>query len=648
MNINKNTFLKKVPLFDNDEIATFHMDGTPLSHVYDNVWDFSGQERVTERARFGFATIDAKYRKSIQATLLFFMKERKNKNKTYAKLSVVRSFRQGLVLVSKGLNGCNWAELSDDVTYRAFKNNMVKYINDENLKVSTVDVIIRTINKLNELEFCARPVSRDDFRQVDIKLAQQHVAIPIKMYQKLISEAINIVATYHPHRKAISDIQSLAEEIYEEEAKRLDVVLGLARLNVTHKIDKLSHSIPNFKVLRNGYQLNYILSACGIIILAFSGMRKSEMYRLSKRSFLFKGTNKIPILQGEETKRNGFAVRETWQTHAIVKDALELAYDATQYLRDIYNEKNKKDLDCGKISKLQFENNLNQINSVFLITKVKMRSTRYNNDIGRFFKNTLSQFEILATQEDVEEFNRINPTRAGELKVGETLPKLTPHDLRRSFAVFFKRYGFGSTSTIKFQYKHRSIYMSEYYSNNARLQAMEDVLLDYELLGLMNEEGISTGVDIFDEIYNKSKCLSGSAGKRIYKDRFDKLGHGQHVYMTRDDIERLVRNGTMSVVKLPTGGYCVNSSCTRVCGIGVFAAEKKPCEYQVITDDQAKEILRQNKRLIKVFRELNTGEPMMNSILIGQKQKIKRNETLIKDFDLNFEPFDERIKGIIE
>ncbi len=97
----------------------------------------------------------------------------------------------------------------------------------------------------------------------------------------------------------------------------------------------------------------------------------------------------------------------------------------------------------------------------------------------------------------------------------------------------------------------------------------------------------------------------------------------------------------------PTGGYCLNPRCSRVCGIGEFATEVKPCEHQVITDKQAKVVISQNKRLIHTFRKLNTGDPMMNSILIATKQKIKRNELLVKKHNIEFEVFDDRIKGTL-
>lgn len=50
---------------------------------------------------------------------------------------------------------------------------------------------------------------------------------------------------------------------------------------------------------------------------------------------------------------------------------------------------------------------------------------------------------------------------------------------------------------------------------------------------------------------------------------------GQRVYMSRAEINTLVRNGSLSIVMLPTGGYCTNASCERLCGIKEFVAENR-------------------------------------------------------------------------
>jgi hypothetical protein len=148
-------------------------------------------------------------------------------------------------------------------------------------------------------------------------------------------------------------------------------------------------------------------------------------------------------------------------------------------------------------------------------------------------------------------------------------------------------------------------------------------------------------------VYNKSEGLSGVEGERIAKDKFKELKDGHDIYMTRTEIEVLVRNGSLAIVKLPTGGYCTNSTCSRVGGITQFSTDKKPCIHQIVTDNQAKIILRQNSRLIKTFRALNTGDPLECSNLIALKQKIKRNETTIQKHNLKYKAFNDEVKSII-
>jgi hypothetical protein len=67
----------------------------------------------------------------------------------------------------------------------------------------------------------------------------------------------------------------------------------------------------------------------------------------------------------------------------------------------------------------------------------------------------------------------------------------------------------------------------------------------------------------------------------------------------------------------------------------------------VNTDKTAKELKRQNKRLIQSFRAMNEGDSMMQSILVGIKQKIKINEALMKNHDVEFIEFKDKVHGVI-
>jgi hypothetical protein len=418
---------------------------------------------------------------------------------------------------------------------------------------------------------------------------------------------------------------------------------------VNTRVGKIKHDIPNFSIKGNGAALGKIMNHCMLVTLAFSGVRIGEAVSLSKDSYETRvaNGNEVPVIKGETTKGNdGIPKAITLQTHPIVKDALELASDMTENLRIMYKQRINEQLNNGVLTLENHRAAMDEVNGAFIPLKPETQKVNYvqSNMHEKLFK--MFRY-VTATQADVSEFDQLNPSRAGQLKVGVSLPKLSPHDFRRTFAVFFKRYGFGAADTIKFQYKHGNINMSEYYQNNADLQAMEDILLDADLLKIMNDEGIEMAIDAFDDVYNKSEGLSGVEGERIAKDKFEKLKGGHDIYMTRTEIEMLVRNGSLAIVKLPTGGYCTNSTCSRVGGITQFSTDKKPCIHQIVTDSQAKVILRQNSRLIKTFRALNTGDPLECSNLIALKQKIKRNEVTIQKHNLKSEAFDDAVKGII-
>ncbi|MDQ2188359.1 hypothetical protein [Vibrio sp. A14(2019)] len=650
--------LASVPDYDENIPVSSYSDGSVESYIFDKKWKFSGAIQVGVGGLTGisFSRIDMKYRKYIQSTLAYIMDEYKQKNKTHPTIGQLQHWKNGLKYIVQSLGECNWNLLSDDRIFKQFKKSFSELAIKRSLSQTLINNVVTTFGLLNSLNLCHRIVTIKSLNIQSIKPTKQYIAIPTNIYQQILNDAISTVESLHPHRHEISALMNRIQTIYDEEKNRKDRSSSLGQINdrTRNRIRKIGHNIPDFKLTRDGTNISNILTPCAIVLLAFSGVRVGVLNSFTKDSYEERegehGDN-ICFLKGETTKTvNGIPKKEVWQTHRISKDALELAYDCTAYLRTTYIDDVNKQYTEQKINLDEYKKTLRVLESVFLpVTLGGSKKTNYSSTAARSknLKSYLEQLNIKATKEDVDSFNTLNPSWHGELKEGQFLPKISAHDFRRTFAVFFKRYGFGTTSTIKFQYKHRNINMSEYYGKNAQLQYFEDVLLDSDLIQLLHEEGVNIAVDMFDEIYNASETLSGLGGERIAKDKFEKLRSGDKVYMTRTEIESLVRNGTLSIVKLPTGGYCTNSSCSRVCGIGEFSAEIKPCEHQIITDKEAKRTQRQNKRLINTFRDLNNGDPMMKSILIGVKQKIKINESLIINHGIKVTAFEDNIKGII-
>jgi hypothetical protein len=621
-------------------------------------WDFSSTHVVGVRysLTLSFSATNPEYVKGIQDALYKFYHDSKKKKGVYLSVRYMDKMKTALQHIADCLGSTEWRDLDNRRNWKSF----LRKLKNKNLSSGSINPLLSALNKLSDVGELKSYVDANEVRKcVSGKELQQHVAIPHNLYQCMMNHSLSMVEKYHPYRHEISkamgeayDIQKrvqAGEKIVTEgrgSGRKLGMAKDAIKLRFNRAIKKINHDIPDFKIDLNAYDLADILTSCLIVVQGFSGVRIGEAVSFNKKSAEDKMVNGKPVivLTGETTKGNdGKPKVVTWQSHSVAKTALELAYDMMESTRAFYHERvNEKEMQ-GKTAEL-IQHMLRQLESSFLVPKaIQQNSDNYifnpQNALKRFIKN----LGYNASLEDVEEFNMLNPTREGQLKVGGTYDDLSSHDFRRSFAVFFVRYGFGTASGIKFQFKHKNINMAGYYANNAVLAQMNDILMGDDILNDLEEAGIDLGIDIFDEIYNKSEHLSGDTGEEIMRERLDKLKSGQRIYMTRVEIEENIRRGNFHIIQLPSGAYCTNGSCDRMCGALQFRAEVKECGHKVVTDKGARIIAKQRDRLIAKFTNLNTGDPLKSSILTGLKQKIQVEELTLKAHEIPYKPFNDDI-----
>jgi len=258
---------------------------------------------------------------------------------------------------------------------------------------------------------------------------------------------------------------------------------------------------------------------------------------------------------------------------------------------------------------------------------------------GRTIASFIDRYKILATSQDVIEFDLLNPQRKGELVLGASLPKISPHDFRRTFAVFLVRNKLGNIMALKHQYKHLNVVMTQWYVNNHELAMVLDLSLDTELKSLINEANISVTTDALFEIYN-SETLSGGKGERIVRER-DQEGYAGSIFISREDIEREVRSGSVSVIEHPTG-YCFKPDCSRICSSD---RSSKTCQFEAITPQKAKSRISYRSRLIERFNALNDGKLYMANILTDMALKIETIDQTLTAHNIEFTPFKADMKA---
>ncbi|EKG2461724.1 hypothetical protein [Vibrio parahaemolyticus] len=621
-------------------------------------WDFSATHvvGVGKGLMVSFAATNPEYVRAIQDALYKFYHQSKYESSLPLSPVMIAALRVALQKVADCLGGTNWSELDTQRGWKAF----LRMLKKNKYGKEGVSVVVSALNKLTAIGELQSFVDATAVRACASSIkTRQHVALPHRLQQQIVSHALTVIEKYHPYRHEISNVMAEAYDIARRvksgeifvptskgtEAKPSMTPKAIER-RTRNATKKIIHDIPEFEVSLKSKDLSDILTSCLIVVQSFSGVRIGEALSFNKNSVSQIEINgrDITVLRGETTKGNNAVPKVvTWQSHFVAELALELAYDMMASTRSFYlkgvEEKEKR----GESSEM-IEHMRKQLESAFLVPSVAyQKSSNYIFNSWKGLKKLINILDYKATQADVEEFNMLNPTREGELKVGGTYMGLSSHDFRRSFAVFFVRYGFGTASGIKFQFKHQNINMSGYYANNAVLAQMNDILVDDDVLEDLKEAGIDLGIDIFDEIYNQSHILSGAKGEEIMAERMNKLQAGESMFMTREEIEDNIRRGNFHIIQLPSGAYCTNGSCDRVCGTQPFRAEIKECEHKVVTDKGAKYIAKQRERLIAKFTNLNTGDPIKSSILVALKQKIQVEELTLKKHQIPYAPFDDAI-----
>ncbi|MDO6542551.1 hypothetical protein [Photobacterium sanguinicancri] len=640
--------------------VTFDSDGNGVSRVFDGVWDFHALNQNRKTISFGY--IDEKYRHDIQSyifALMQWQKENSNSGSHVAVSSLIKS-RNSLNTIATRWVKSDFSLLSSDREWK----ECTKKLHEIGAN-TTCRNLASTINALNKAGLVTRCVNKREYvKWIDTDAAKgQAIAFPEAIHVSILKTVVKFVEDYHPYRHQIS---AAMEKFYTYHDDLLDVelkALGASVLSkkqthklivrgtrITSKWPELK-AIPNFSFHRRGEWLGKVLRMCFICVGLFTAARKEELLSMNKDSY-DDSLAAVPTVSGFSTKRNkGERIYTTWNTAPIVKLALELAFDATQAARKYSLERLDDSYQNGLLTKDKYNAMRQDLESAFISSDIPYDgkalinrvSLKYTIDGAGRSLNT-KWLNIKATAEDVDEFDLLNPDRAGSLKVGGGLPKLSPHDLRRSFVVFMVKNRLGNALTVKYQLKHRNINMSNWYANYSELARTNQLLMDTQLMSEFDEAIESSAVDAWDEIYNISDTLSGAEGERIAQNKAERLAQGEEVVMFRSELLALVRSGEKSIVLLPTGGYCTNRNCDRLCSL--MDIVEAPCKHKVVTDKAAKRLSRERDNLIASFRAINDmGDYANELILDARKKKIQSIELTLAKHCIPFDNFNDDIKA---
>ncbi|WHR54342.1 hypothetical protein O8413_23405 (plasmid) [Vibrio furnissii] len=529
-----------------------------------------------------------------------------------------------------------------------------RFLQESNYAQGTIESTFVAINAAindeswHKLELGINPIkSKTEARRISFNEAQQTLVIPERLCDAIYGKAIELVNDAHPYRQLILDIEKSLQHNYIEGVRNLEekikqgnrysfigedgsidsrkyisAVQEFQPHKVKDLIAPLAPKIPSIR-LKNGMDfkryLGQLTNACYIVCGGFSGMRDSEIDKLTPESYYkdtFEGRD-FHMLQSHTFKLGH--KRETWITASSSKTAIELMTTLTEEWRKETTYPDKKYKDSIWVNKAYR-------------SKPPTLITGWNHRLQRF----CNQFNFIVTEEDFVECLESNPRSPSRVKKDVIVGKpwhMTPHQFRRTLAFYCIKNRLGTLVALKQQFKHLYLSMTEWYTNGGRLASLRDLKVDEQVQKALDEINAETTANKIFRQWHSDETLSGTHGKAIMKMR----GDVPTIYSSWDVIYKAVKDGKLTLHG-SMHSYCKSGYDCDMDGV-VTPQFCVDCGSgsSIIDEQQAKWWQKKHRSLVAY---MESGEEISVSEHSHYVTQVRAAEKVMADFDMSFTPFE--------
>ncbi|MFA0615746.1 hypothetical protein AB4582_16165 [Vibrio splendidus] len=544
--------------------------------------------------------------------------------------------------------------LSDPVNWSNFED----YLKSKNYSQSTVRKAFIAINasiwlepwhQLNLGLMLVQSSIRT--KAISDRDGQQTLVIPEQLCDSIYGKAIDLVNAALPHKQIIADVEADLQSNYLKGKAKVERKIQQGRtFAFMDERDEIKHHKLALTItdnqpqkpkdiiaplrekvkgvpLRNGSEfqryLGQLITSCYVICGGFSGMRDSELDKLTPNSYymdVFEGRT-FHMLQSHTFKLG--EKRETWVTASSSKQAIELMSELTKHWR-----KNTKYPDDAYANSLWVNHGARSQRPKLI--------TDWNHRLKRFCK----QFNFIVTNEDYQECIRSNPNSIArvnkEVKVGKPWP-MTTHQFRRTLAFYCIQKRLSTVVALKQQFKHLYLTMTEWYTNGGRVASLLNLTTDKNIQQTLDNINVGMIANKIFQQWHSDEKLSGSHGKAILKMR----GDTPHIYSSWDIIYKAVKDGELTLHGT-AHSYCKSGYDCDMDGV-VTPQFCVDCSSgsSIIDEQQAKWWQKKHRSLVAYMALGNDISVSERSHYITQ---IRAAENVMSDFDMEFSPFEAELR----
>lgn len=312
--------------------------------------------------------------------------------------------------------------------------------------------------------------------------------------------------------------------------------------------------------------LSEIQRSCALTIVALSGMRWGECRLLETDCGDIEESDgmRCHIIRGFTTKLNGGQKAPArWVTSAEGHRAIAICSDIAKFILRVAGQTSDEYQGVQRIPLL--------ISTAYLELAGKKKPRSKANTVQPnqmafvFFPNLRKRILLNIDNDDLEELEFIDPFRAwraeARFKVGEPWP-LTPHQLRRSLALYASRSGLVSMQSLRRQLQHLTEVMSRYYARGSSF-AKDFIGKDSKHFGreYQSAQPISSGLSYLKNAVFSGSQLFGAHGTWIDRRFSPQASDG--ILPDRAETLALFKSGQMAYVETALGGCMSLSECNK-------------------------------------------------------------------------------------
>ncbi|MFV8449953.1 hypothetical protein ACNO65_07690 [Vibrio campbellii] len=489
--------------------------------------------------------------------------------------------------------------------------------------------------------------SNKEAQRLSGKEEQQTLVIPERLCHAIYGKAIALIEEALPHAQLLAATESALQDNYIAGKRILDSNVQQGRsytfMNCDGSINNrkyttaisdnqpreshtfiapLAEKLPDVP-LKNASEyrryLGQLITASYIVCGGFSGMRDSELDKLTPNSY-YKDTlsGRVHHMLQSHTFKLG-EKRETWVTAASSKTAIDLMTALTKRWRSEATYPDEKYADS-----LWLNQGARSVPSRLI--------TKWNDRLQRFCK----QFDFVVTEEDYQECLTSNPRSLDKVKrtviIGKPWPMAT-HQFRRTLAFYCVKNRLGTLIALKQQFKHLYLSMTEWYTNGGKLASLRDLKVDTKIQQALEEINAETTANKIFKQWHSDEKLSGSHGQAIMKMR----GDVPTIYSSWDVIYRAVKKGKLTLHGT-SHSYCKSGYDCDMDGVVTPQFCVDCSSGSSIIDEQQAKWWQKRHRSLSAY--MATGDDITVTDRSHYITQIRAAENVMRDFKMEFTPFE--------